>query len=86
MDPVKKSIVNSCFPLWESLSQDWTCWRDTFNGGACYRTTYLQRYSNRESAEDYSQRLSMPSIQISSDFVTFCEPAVAPPTGARSKV
>jgi hypothetical protein len=63
MDPVKQNIVNSQFPLWESLSQDWTCWRDTFNGGTYYRTTYLQRYSNRESTEDYAQRLSMTPIQ-----------------------
>jgi hypothetical protein len=61
-DDVKKSIVDSMYPAWRLFSQDWVCWRDTFNGGVYYRNQYLKKFSTRETEDDYQLRLDVTPI------------------------
>lgn len=46
-------------PFLISEEFDWQKWRLTFKGGTEFINHYLQRYSDRESAEEYQRRLNM---------------------------
>jgi hypothetical protein len=61
-DEVKKTIIDSRYPLWQVMVQDWTLWRDTFNGGRYYRDTYLERFATREDDAEYATRKALTPI------------------------
>ena len=43
-------------------SQQWTLWRDTFEGGDLYLDRYLEYFSDRETAEDFAARKRLTPI------------------------
>ena len=49
-------------PLYMSNFNDWQLWRDTFEGGTYYLDTYLQKFSDRETASEFEIRKSYTPI------------------------
>lgn len=43
-------------------SQQWTLWRDTFEGGDLYLDRYLEQFSNRETNDDFAIRKRLTPI------------------------
>ena len=49
-------------PLYMSNFNDWQLWRDTFEGGTYYLDTYLQKFSDRETTDEFNIRKSYTPI------------------------
>jgi hypothetical protein len=49
-------------PLFLKRSNDWSLWRDVFEGGEDFVQSYLRKYSTREDDEDFRVRKSLTPI------------------------
>lgn len=50
------NIFNARHPLYSSYSDNWILWRDAYNGGDTFIRSYLEKYSRRESEDDFAKR------------------------------
>jgi hypothetical protein len=55
-------IVDSRHPSYMSDSLDWDKWRATYNGGRHYVSQYLEKFSKKESPQDFTVRGRMTPI------------------------
>lgn len=57
--PVAANITTMRYPSYVSQSDSWMKWRLTYAGGDPFIRQYLQKYSQRESSEDFKKRQLM---------------------------
>ncbi len=50
------AVHTACHPQYRSDAKYWTRWRDVYEGGQNFIDKYLQRFSTRESQEDFTLR------------------------------
>lgn len=55
-------IIDSRHPSFLSSLSDWEKWRMAYRGGDEFRLKFLQRFSNRESPEEFEERRKMTPI------------------------
>lgn len=59
---IAMSLAGTRHPDYLYSSLDWVEWRDTFRGGKDYLRRYLQKFSDRETDEDFKIRQSITPI------------------------
>ena len=60
--PKKPKIIDARHPGYTNDSFYWQHWRETYDGGVDYARRYLEKFSERESDQDYKARLDMTPV------------------------
>lgn len=55
-------IIDSRHPIWLTDFTDWEKWRLTYAGGGIFRETYLVKFDNRESNDDFGARKRLTPV------------------------
>lgn len=58
----KDLIINVRRPGYLTSTHDWSTWRDTFHGGEYYRDHYLLKFGDRETEQEFQERLQITPI------------------------
>lgn len=56
---ISRTVADLRHPAYDDSYRNWQLWRDTYQGGQRYIDRYLQKFSTRETQEDYSRRILM---------------------------
>ena len=56
---ISRTVADLRHPAYDDSYRNWQLWRDTYQGGQRYIDRYLQKFSARETQEDYSRRITV---------------------------
>jgi len=60
--PDKPTLISVRHPYYTTDSIYWQQWRETYEGGDEYVRNYLKRFSDRETQEDFNDRIKMTPV------------------------